>query len=66
MTNAHDRAIWHTLMDQEHPRGTTTFARAQLRYLFLSAHGLLGATIWKQHGIPLVAMVLRLDAVRVG
>ena len=37
------RAIWNTLMDREHPRGVTTFAGAQLRYLIRSAHGYLGA-----------------------
>ena len=42
VANGHDRAIWNTLMDQEHPQGTTTFAGAQLRYLFVSAPGILG------------------------
>ncbi len=37
------RAIWNTLMDAEHPLGTTMFAGAQLRYLFRSEHGYLGA-----------------------
>ena len=41
--SAQDRAIWNTLMDREHPQGVTTFAGAQLRYLFKSAHGYLGA-----------------------
>ncbi len=30
-------------MDRQHPRGTTIFAGAQLRYLIKSAHGYLGA-----------------------
>ena len=38
-----DRAIWNTLMDQEHPRGTAIFAGAQVKYLIHSAHGYLGA-----------------------
>ena len=41
--NAEDRAVWNTLMDREHPRGVTTFAGPQLRYLIESAHGYLGA-----------------------
>ena len=41
--SAQDHAIWNTLMDREHPRGVTTFAGAQLCYLFKSAHGYLGA-----------------------
>ncbi len=41
--SAQDRAIWNTLMDEEHPRGVTTFAGAQMRYLIKSAHGYLGA-----------------------
>ncbi len=44
---AQDRALWNTLMDAEHPRGTATFAGAQLRYLIKSAHGYLGAV-----GVP--------------
>ncbi len=40
--NKEDRAIWNTLLDQEHPRGVTTFAGAQMRYLIKSAHGYLG------------------------
>ncbi len=38
-----DRAIWSTLMDREHPRGVTTFAGAQRRYLISSRHGILAA-----------------------
>jgi len=43
VTHAEDRAIWNTLLDAEHPLGTTTFAGHQVRYLIRSAHGLLGA-----------------------
>lgn len=42
VTDRRGTKIWNTLIDKEHPRGTTTFAGAQLRYLFESAHGLLG------------------------
>ena len=38
-----DRAIWNTLMDQEHPRGAAIFAGAQVKYLIHSAHGYLRA-----------------------
>ncbi len=38
-----DRAVWNTLIAHEHPRGMTTFAGRQVRYLIGSAHGWLGA-----------------------
>ena len=31
VTRKPDRAIWNTLMDQEHPRGVTMFAGTQLK-----------------------------------
>ncbi len=37
------RAVWNTLLDREHPNGTTMFAGAQIRYLVSSEHGYLGA-----------------------
>ncbi len=37
------RQIWNTLIDQEHPLGTTTFVGRQVRYLIDSDHGWLGA-----------------------
>ncbi len=37
------RVVWNTLLDFEHPRRTTTFVEAQVRYLIGSAHGYLGA-----------------------
>ena len=54
VTTAEERAIWNTLMAREHPQGTTTFAGAQLRYLFTSAHGTLGAI-----GFSAAALYLR-------
>ncbi len=42
VTDSGDRAIWNTLLDAEHPQGSTTFAGAQQRYLIRSAHGELG------------------------
>ena len=38
-----DRRLWNTLIGDEHPRGMTTFAGCQMRYLIVSAHGYLGA-----------------------
>ena len=43
VADAADRALWNTLMAGEHPRGMTTFAGCQVRYLVGSAHGWLGA-----------------------
>ena len=37
------RAIWNTLIAEEHPHGLATFAGCQMRYLVGSAHGWLGA-----------------------
>ena len=37
------RLLWNTLLHFEHPRGTATFAGCQVRYLVVSAHGVLGA-----------------------
>lgn len=37
------RQVWNTLLHFEHPRGTATFAGCQMRYLVVSAHGVLGA-----------------------
>ena len=41
------RAIWNTLMDQEHPRGTAIFAGAQVKYLIHSVHGYLCAVVYR-------------------
>ena len=43
ITKREDRAIWNTLIDQEHPRGVTMLAGAQLTYLIQSKHGYWGA-----------------------
>ncbi len=48
-----DLAVWNTLVAAEHPRGTTTFAGAQLRYLIQSAHGALGAAIFSASALYL-------------
>ena len=38
-----DRAVWNTLVADEHPRGLAVFAGCQMRYLVGSEHGWLGA-----------------------
>ena len=43
VADAAHRALWNTLIAREHPRGMTTFAGCQVRYLVGSAHGWLGA-----------------------
>ena len=37
------RRTWNELIDREHPRGAACHVGAQLRYLLLSEHGILGA-----------------------
>ena len=39
----HQRRTWNELIAREHPRGAVLHAGAQLRYLLVSAHGVLGA-----------------------
>ena len=46
--------MWNTLLHFEHPQGTTTFAGCQVRYLVVSAHGVLGAV-----GFSAAALQLR-------
>ena len=43
VTGSQARAIWNTLLAREHPKGTTTFAGAQVRYLIRSTSGYLSA-----------------------
>ncbi len=62
--SAQDRAIWDTLMDQEHPRGVSTFAGAQMRYL-ISACQRIGhfghlpgwSKVWGRAGGPIGTLV---------
>ena len=49
-----DQAIWNTLIDREHPHGITIFVGHQLRYLFHSDHGYLGAA-----GVTAAALKVR-------
>ena len=42
MENPDQLVVWNTIID-EHPRGAKIFAGAQIKYLFRSDHGILGA-----------------------
>ena len=55
VTDDNQRAVWNTLLDQEHPRGTTTFFGAQVRYLVHSAQGYLGALGFSASALRLAA-----------
>ncbi len=39
----HQRRVWNLLIAREHPRGAVLHAGAQLHYLLVSEHGVLGA-----------------------
>ena len=43
VSSQEERWIWNTPMAREHPRGVTTFAGRQVKYLIGSGHGWLGA-----------------------
>ena len=43
VTAAAQRGLWNELMSSEHPHGAVLHAGAQLRYLLVSDHGVLGA-----------------------
>ena len=49
------RLVWNTLLHFEHPRGTATFAGCQVRYLVVSAHGVLGAVGFSASALQLRA-----------
>ena len=49
------RRVWNTLLHFEHPQGTTTFAGCQVRYLVVSAHGVLGAVGFSASALQLRA-----------
>ncbi len=50
-----ERRVWNTLMEREHPHGTTIFAGCQLRYLVRSAHGYLGGAGFSSAALRLAA-----------
>ena len=49
------RQVWNTLLHFEHPQGTATFAGCQMRYLVVSAHGVLGAVGFSASALQLRA-----------
>ena len=51
----HQRRIWNELMAGEHPCGAVQHAGAQLRYLLVSAHGVLGALGFAAAALSLAA-----------
>ena len=53
--DAKQRAIWNRMMADEHPRGTTMFFGAQVRYLVHSAQGYLGAVGFSAAALQLAA-----------
>ena len=50
-----ERQVWNTMIGDEHPRGMTTFAGCQMRYLFASSHGYLGAAGFSASALRLSA-----------
>ena len=55
VTDDDQRAVWNTLLHQEHPRGATMFFGAQVRYLVHSAQGYLGAVGFSASALRLAA-----------
>ena len=49
------RGIWNELMRSEHPRGAVQHVGAQLRYLLVSDHGVLGALGFAAAALTLAA-----------
>ena len=50
-----ERQVWNTMIGDEHPRGMTTFAGCQMRYLVASSHGYLGAAGFSASALRLSA-----------
>ena len=55
VTDPAQRGIWNELMRSEHPRGAVQHAGAQLRYLLVSDHGVLGALGFAAAALTLAA-----------
>ncbi len=53
--NDGQRRVWNELVGREHPRGAVQHAGAQLRYLLVSEHGLLGALGFAAAALALAA-----------
>ena len=55
VTDPAQRRVWNELMRSEHPRGAVQHAGAQLRYLLVSEHGVLGALGFAAAALALAA-----------
>ena len=55
VTNDDQRQLWNQLLQQEHPPGAVLHVGAQLRYLLLSDHGVLGALGFAASALALAA-----------
>ena len=53
--NQHQRCVWNELLAREYPRGAVLHAGAQLRYLLVSEHGVLGALGFAAAALTLAA-----------
>ncbi len=51
----HQRRVWNELIAREHPRGAVLHAGAQLRYLLVCEHGVLGALGFAAAALTLAA-----------
>ena len=64
VTEPAQRAVWNELMHSEHPRGAVQHAGAQLRYLLVSDHGVLGALGFSAAALALATRPARNLSVR--
>ena len=55
VTDSAQRRVWNELMRSEHPRGAVQHPGAQLRYLLVSDHGVLGALGFAAAALALAA-----------
>ena len=55
VTGDDQRRVWNELMQREHPRGAARHVGAQLRYLLVSDHGVLGALGFAASALTLAA-----------
>ncbi len=55
VTGDDQRRLWTELMQREHPRGAARHVGAQLRYLLVSEHGVLGALGFAASALALAA-----------
>ena len=55
VTGDDQRRLWTELMQREHPRGAARHVGAQLRYLLISEHGVLGALGFAAAALALAA-----------